>query len=242
MTQLNEQVALVTGATSGIGEAIALHLASLGVRLCAAGRNSEALEKVAQEAQRLRSAVKTYQADLTNDEQVAEIVDNIKKEFGGLDILVHCAGVYAMGPLECASVQDLDDLYRANVRAPLLLTQHALPLIKSRHGQLVFINSTQGLAPSKNVGLYAATQHARRALADGLREELNPDGVRVLSVFVGRTATPMIERICRAEGREYRPELLLQPAHVAITVGNALQMPYHAEITNISIRPRVKSY
>ena len=90
------------------------------------------------------------------------------------------------------------------------------------------------------MGQYAATQHALRAIADSLRAEVNPQGVRVLSVFPGRTATPMQARLCELEGKAYSPERLIQPEDIASTVIHALTLPRTAEITEISIRPFVK--
>jgi NADP-dependent 3-hydroxy acid dehydrogenase YdfG len=112
-----------------------------------------------------------------------------------------------------------------------------LPMLRSRHGQVVFINSSVGTRAPANVGQYAATKHALKAIADSLRDEVNADGMRVLSVFLGRTATPMQAAIYEMEGRTYRPELLLQPEDVAAVVINALTLPRTAEVTDISIRP-----
>jgi len=126
------------------------------------------------------------------------------------------------------------------VRGPYLLTQCLLPLLRRRPGQVVFINSSAGLTARANVGQYAATKHALKAVADSLRDEVNRDGVRVLSVFPGRTATPTQEALHRLEGRPYRPERLLQPADVAAVVVHALGLPRTAEVTEIKIRPLVK--
>ena len=139
-------------------------------------------------------------------------------------------------------MQQLDALYQINVRATFLLTQVLLPLLKSRQGQIVFMNSSQGLQARVNTGLYAATQHALKAIGDSLRQEINAEGVRVLTIYPGRTATPRMQAIYQREGRPYRPELLLQPEDIANFVLHALQMPRTAEITNLEIRPLLKSY
>ena len=89
---------------------------------------------------------------------------------------------------------------------------------------------------------YAATKHALKAVADSVREELNPAGVRVLSLFLGRTATPMQASIFAAEQREYNPGILMQPEDVAEVVVNALALARTAEITEITMRPATKSY
>jgi NADP-dependent 3-hydroxy acid dehydrogenase YdfG len=109
-------------------------------------------------------------------------------------------------------------------------------------GQIVFINSSVGLKAVGGVSQFAATQHSLKAIADSLRDEVNPDGIRVLNVFPGRTATPRQESIFQREGRTYHPELLLQPEDIAAVVVNSLTLPRTAEVTEISIRPLKKSY
>ena len=114
------------------------------------------------------------------------------------------------------------------------------PLLRSSRGQIVFINSSVGLTTRPGVGQFSATQHALKAFADTLRAEVNAAGVRVLSVYPGRTATPRQEAIHRAEGRAYFPERLLQPEDVAVVVINALALNRTAEVTDIQIRPFAK--
>jgi NADP-dependent 3-hydroxy acid dehydrogenase YdfG len=139
--------------------------------------------------------------------------------------------------MKTASLEDFDWQYRVNVRAPYALTQALLSAIALRQGQIAFINSTVGLNARGGVGQYAATKHALKAIADSLREEVNADGVRVLSIYPGRTASPMQASVQEIEGREYHPERLLQPEDVAAVVLNALSLPRTAEVTDINIRP-----
>ena len=106
----------------------------------------------------------------------------------------------------------------------------------------VFVNSSAGLNSKANVGQYAASKHALKAIADCLREEVNPDGIRVLSIYPGRTATPMQEALYKAEGRTYHPEILMQPSDAAQVVIQALRLPRTVEVTDIHLRPLMKSY
>src|SRR3989454_9395399 len=106
-------------------------------------------------------------------------------------------------------------------------------MIRSARGQIVFINSTVGLATRANVAQFSATQHGLKAMADCLREEVNPDGVRVLTVFPGRTATARQAAIHQLEGRPYHPDRLLQTRDVAAVVLNALGLDRTAEVTDI---------
>jgi NADP-dependent 3-hydroxy acid dehydrogenase YdfG len=241
MAMFADQIAVVTGASSGIGKAIALGLAAHGATLCLIGRRLEMLQRVAASAQATASRVVCYGADLTRDEEIGELTAGLERDFRTLDALIHCAGVYSLGRIEAAPVEDFDRQYRTNVRAPYMVTQALLPMLRCRRGQIVFMNSSVGKRAPANVGQYAATKHGLKAIADSLRDEVNADGVRVLSVFLGRTATPMQAAIYEMEGRTYRPELLLQPEDVAAVVINALTLPRTAEVTDISIRPFKKS-
>ena len=242
MTPVSNRIALVTGASSGIGKAIALGLAAQQAVLCLVGRRPEALEAVAARARDTACRVLSYRIDLTRDEDLEELTACLRRDVGALDVLVHSAGVIAGGRLESAPVADFDWQYRTNVRAPYLLTQALLPLLQPRRGQIVFINSSVVSRAQAGVGQYAATKHALKAIADSLRDEVNPEGVRVLSVFLGRTAGPMQAALYAREGKAYRPELLLQPEDVAQVVLHTLGLPRTAEVTEISMRPLTKSY
>jgi NADP-dependent 3-hydroxy acid dehydrogenase YdfG len=240
MPALTDQVAVVTGASSGVGKAIALELAAQGAALCLVGRKLHTLAAVAESVQGTTRWARCYQVDLTRDEGIQELVVRLQRDVRYVDLLIHSAGVISQGQLEDAPIEDLDWQYRTNVRAPYVLTQALLPMLKSRQGQIVFINSSTGLSAKANVGQYAATKHALKAVADSLRDEVNADGLRVLSVFLGRTATPMQAAVHEMEQKAYHPERLIQPQDVAAVVVNALSLPRSAEVTDVSIRPLLK--
>ncbi len=242
MTVLSGQIAVITGASSGVGKAIALRLAVEGATLCLVGRNLGALEAVARAARESALQAACYRVDLTLDRDIQEFATRLQKDFSYINILIHSAGVISLGATVAAPIEDFDLQYRTNVRAPYLLTQTLLPMLRARQGQIVFINSSVGLNAKANAGQYAATKHALKAIAESLREEVNGDGLRVLSVFLGRTATPMQAAVHEMEGRVYHPGRLLQPEDVASVVINALSLPRSAEVTDIHMRPLVKSY
>jgi NADP-dependent 3-hydroxy acid dehydrogenase YdfG len=235
------QTVVVTGATSGIGKSIALALSSPDTALGLIGRDSERLKSVADEARLREAFVQTFRVDLCDEDDIRGVASDINQRFAGVDVLIHSAGIFRMGPLVKVPVSELDLLYRTNVRGPYALTQALLPLLLARKGQVVFINSSVGLAAKVGVGAYAASKHALKAIADSLRAEVNDSGVRVISVYPGRTATPQQEKIHAQEGKSYRSERLLQPEDVARAVLNALSMPRTAEVTDIHIRPMNKS-
>jgi NADP-dependent 3-hydroxy acid dehydrogenase YdfG len=228
---LRGQSALVTGATSGIGRALAEALLSRGAGVWAVGRRTEPLRQLSEMFPRVRA----HAIDLTDDAQIEQLRQALSAH-GQLDIIIHAAAVMKPGTLSGGSVADLDWHYRINVRAPFVLTQALLPLLSAR-GQIVFLNSSAGLAARATVGQYAATKHALKAIADSLREELRPSGRRVLNVFAGRVATPMQMALHEAEQRRYDPAKLIDPAELARLVVDALALET-AEIKEINLRPR----
>jgi NADP-dependent 3-hydroxy acid dehydrogenase YdfG len=242
MESLKEQIAVVTGASSGIGKAIALSLAGHGAEIYLVARRRELLEDVAKQVQSLGSRGHACPADLTKDDDIRSLGERVQKDYGHLNILVLCGGAISHGALDKASLADLDLLYRSNVRGHYAMLQTMLPLLRKGPGQIVFVNSSAGLRSPATVGQFAATQHAFRAIADSLRDEVNADGIRVLSIFPGRTATPRISKLFEKEGRAYKPELLMQAEDIAEMVTHSLRLPRTAEVTDISIRPMKKSY
>lgn len=237
---LSGRIAVVTGASSGIGRAIALTLAHQRMRLCLVGRDIARLSHIVAEAQETSEA-RSFQLDLSDEKTLGPLLDHLKYE-GKVDVLVHSAGVIREGLMEHSRIEDLDVQFSSNVRAPYMLTRRLLSLLSVARGQIVFINSSVGLSAKRpEIGQYGATKHALRAIADSLREELNPKGIRVLTVYLGRTATPMQESLARENRKIYLPEKLLQPEDVASVIVRALTLPKTAEVTDISIRPMNRS-
>lgn len=234
---LVDKYALVTGAGSGIGRSVASHLATAGAHLFLLGRSAATLESVRQELAASAKSVHALLCDLNTENDVASVGNAIRHFSDRLDILVHCAGTIALAPLQTVSLEDFDRHYRINVRGPLLLTQTLLPWISEARGQIVFVNSSVGTRTKERVGAYAASKHALKAVADTLRMEINANGVRVLSVFPGDTATDMQRQICREQNRPFVPAHMLQPDDVALAIVNALTLPPTAELTDLHIRP-----
>lgn len=236
MSTLAGAHAVVTGAGGGIGRAIAVQLAEQGATTWLLGRSEETLRQTAAECGELGRIRRT---DLTDEDDTLAF----SAEVSAVDVLVHCAGVIAHGPIETAEAADLDAQYGVNVRAFYRLVQLLLPALRRGPGQIVVVNSSVVTGPSRaEFGQFAATQHALRALTDSLRQEVNGDGIRVLNIFPGRVATSRQQRLYEAEGKEYRPELLLQPEDMATMILTALTLPRTAEVTDIHIRPMLKSY
>lgn len=234
------ETCVVTGSTSGIGRSLTLSLAARGATVWALGRSRERLQAVVAETEGLPGTVAPVVADLERNEDLHEAARRILAETEDVDVLVHSAGAIALGSFESVPAADFDSLYRVNLRAPFVLTQDLLPALRRARGQIVFVNSSAGLRASAPNALYAATKHGLKAIADGLRDEVNSDGIRVISVYPGRTATAMQQYVHGQEGRDYRPELLLRAEDVGEVVLGALAVPRSGEVTDISVRPMLK--
>ena len=152
-------------------------------------------------------------------------------------MLIHSAGAYLRAPATALSAEQWEHLDRLNLYAPILLTAACRAALRAAGGDVVFINSSAGLRPAKEVAAYAAGKHALHAAVDALRQEINPEGIRLLSVFPGRTDTPMQRELLQLEGRAPNPATLMRPDDVACMVMAALKLPRTAEATDIIMRP-----
>lgn len=230
---------LVTGATGGIGQAIARALGQQGAVVCLTGRDRSRLREIASRLPKQRAHC--YPADLTVAKQVQSAVKKILAEHHQVDALVHCAAVIALDGIGTGSVESFDRQFQTNVLGPFSLTQLLLPALIAAQGQIVFTNSSAGLKARAGVSQYAATKHALKAVADSLREEYNSAGIRVCSLFLGATATPMQAAVRAHQRRSYSPERLMQPDDVAAFVTTLLALPRSVEVTDVMMRPMMKS-
>jgi NADP-dependent 3-hydroxy acid dehydrogenase YdfG len=232
---LNDTVALVAGASGEIGRAIVVGLLEAGAEVFMLGRSMEKLVRASLPKE--FSAKRHFiEADLTDGGSVRRVAADISAK-GRLDVLVLSSGIYERSHEPAVLASQI----AANVVGPYSLIQHLLPFLIGSKGQVVFINSTQGLRAGAGVGQYAATKHAMKAIADSMRDEVNGSSVRVASIFLGRTATERQRTISAAEGRPYQPERLIQPADVAKLVLFLLQLPRTSEVTDVVLRPMQKT-
>jgi NADP-dependent 3-hydroxy acid dehydrogenase YdfG len=224
---------LVTGASSGIGAGIAGQLFAAGADLTLLGRDRERLRKTLRQA--AARSVRHVVADFARRESLESAIREVRSGRTRLDGLIHCAGAFDRARLTESDAEQLANLMRVNVEAPIFLTL-ALRDRLAEESDVVFVNSSVVQRPAIDAACYAATKHALRSLADSLRQVVNVSGTRVTSLFPGRTATPMQEKIMRAEGRRYAPAELIQPADIAALVLCLLTLPRTVEVTEIFLR------
>jgi NAD(P)-dependent dehydrogenase (short-subunit alcohol dehydrogenase family) len=232
---LNEAVVLVAGASGDIGRAISFDFLGAGAEVFMLGRSMPRLVHPPP-PEILREKCRFVVADLTDSDAVGRVYAEISPR-SRLDVLVLSSGTYERSREPAVFASQI----AANVVGPYALLQQLLPLLIEAKGQVVFINSSQALRATAGVGQYAATKHAMKAVADSLRDEVNAHGVRVMSLFLGRTASERQRALFEAEGRPYPPERLIQPADVAEVVLSLLRLSRTAEVTDIVLRPMQKT-
>ncbi len=181
--EFDGKVAIVTGATSGIGMATAFRFAEQGARVAAVGRKKEILSKVQ------RQNIRTYSVDLTNEQETSTFARRALEDFGGVDILVNAAGIIANGTIENTSLADYDLMMNINVRSVFQLTQLVLPSIIERKGNIVNVSSVTGLRAFPNVFAYCVSKAAVDQFTRCAALELAPKGVRVNAVNPGVVRT-----------------------------------------------------
>jgi NAD(P)-dependent dehydrogenase (short-subunit alcohol dehydrogenase family) len=195
--RLDGKVAIVTGASSGIGFAIAVAMSEAGAKVVLVGRDEERLGRCAERGIEHRVVA----VDLISDEAPARIVAEALSAFGAVDSLVHSAGIFWPKPLAQAPLEDFDMQWKVNVRAPYALTQAALPHLK-RDSSVIFISSIAGHVAFSNSSAYCATKGAIEILTKALAVELSPAGVRVNAIAPGNIRTPMNEEMLRSKAYE----------------------------------------
>ncbi|MER5552175.1 SDR family oxidoreductase [Streptomyces sp. NPDC002793] len=223
---------LITGAGSGIGAAVARRLLERGDELVLLARDAGRAKELAA----LYPGARTVVGDLGNP-------DRLSWAFGQqpmperLDSLLHIAGVVELGRIGDLTPKSWHHQLNANLVAPAELTRLLLPQLRVAQGHVVFVNSGAGLVAHAEWGAYAASKHGLKALADSLRHEEHGNGVRVTSVYPGRTASPMQLKVHQQEGKEYDAARWIDPESVATTILLGLDLPRDAEINDLTVRP-----
>ncbi len=234
--KLEGRVCLVTGASSGIGRAIALRFAREGAHLVLTARRRELLEEVSRHIQQLSpgSRVLVVPADLRQPAEIERLVERVAAEFPAVDILVNNAGIGYFAPATELALEPLEELWQVNVRAPMLLTRAVLPqMIERQQGTLLFVASLAGKYGVNGGSAYAATKFALRGFAESVFQEVRRYNIRVIVLCPGSTATSFSGPTASGSHRDR----ILQPEDVAEIAVAAVMLPETATVSELELRP-----
>ncbi|HCU7768692.1 TPA: SDR family oxidoreductase [Staphylococcus aureus] len=230
MTVLTDKVAVVTGAGSGIGEAIATLLHEEGVKVILAGRNKDKLQNVAN--QLAQDSVKVVPTDVTKKEEVDELIKIAQQTFGGLDIVINSAGQMLSSKITDYQVDEWDSMIDVNIKGTLYTAQAALPtMLEQSSGHLINIASISGFEVTKSSTIYSATKAAVHTITQGLEKELAKTGVKVTSISSGMVDTAITAAYNPTDRKK------LEPQDIAEAVLYALTQPKHVNVNEITVRP-----
>ncbi len=195
MNDLKNKIAIVTGASRGIGHEIAVSLGKMGATVVLAARNKELLEEVAQQIKNNGAAAETFQLELEDEDSIKALVDFVEKKFDALDILVNNAGIVHSALLQNTATKDYDKVMTINARAPFILCRQALEMLKkSQAGKIINICSVLGVKGYPMQSAYTASKHALRGMSISLANELKETSVRVHVICPGGVDTEMVAR------------------------------------------------
>ena len=235
--QLEGQVAVVTGASSGIGRAVARALAAEGASVVVTARRAERLDEVVGAIEADGGAALAVAADVTDEADVDRLRDAALERFGQVDVLVNNVGVGSYGPLPTMTVDDYDWMMRANMRSSFLCTHRFLPAMVERgSGQVCFIGSVAGLKGLPGESVYCASKFAQMGFAQALDYETREQGVKVSVVAPGGVNTEFAIGTGRTEG-DPALDAMLDAEDVAEAVVFALTQPENARTFLIGMRP-----
>lgn len=244
LSRWTDRVALVTGASAGIGRAVARRLADLGLRVALTARRAERLAALAAEIEAAGGQALAVPADARDEAALLEVFAQIRAAWGGVDLLINNAGLGRVAPLATGSTADWRAMLEVNVLAAAICTREALADMRRRGGpgQIVHLSSMSAYrVPGGGSGLYAATKHAVRAMTEGLRQELRAAGspVRVCAISPGNVETEFAVAMLGPEeaAEAYARYPCLQPDDVADAVQYVLATPPYAEVHDILMRP-----
>jgi len=232
---LTNQVALVTGATRGIGLAIASALAAEGCNLILAGRDEKALRRVSRELAPAKIKIHAQPCDLRDPQSIDDLFRSIRQKFHRLDILINNAGIaHANFTIDKLPLPLWKDVIDTNLTGMFLMTQAALALMK-RGGTIVNNLSIVANRVFAGSAAYAASKHGALGFTNTLREELAPKGIRVIAVLPGATDTGIWNTFWPQAPRQK----MMSPATVAAAVVNAILLPPNTTVETLQILPTV---
>ena len=242
---LNGKTILVTGASSGIGEATARHLAARGASVLLGARRTDRLAIIAHDIRKAGGSAAFKTLDVTDLADMQAFVDTAVKEFGKVDVIVNNAGLMPLSPLDSLKIDEWNRMIDVNIRGVLHGIAAGLPLMKHQgFGQFVNVGSIASHAVWPTTAVYSATKYAVLAISEGLRQENN--NIRVTVVSPGATESELAETITHESTRDFIVndfrKISLPAEAIAKAIGFAIAQPDGVDVNEIIVRPTASAY
>ncbi|CAN5797938.1 SDR family oxidoreductase [soil metagenome] len=239
---IKDKVVVITGASSGMGEAAAKHLSALGATVVLGARRADRIEKLAKEINDAGGKALAIAADVTQRDQVQHLVDTAVETFGRVDVILNNAGVMPLSPMERLNVDEWDQMIDVNIKGVLNGIAAVLPYMKAqKSGQIINTSSVAGHKVFNGSAVYSATKYAVRALTEGLRMEVKPYNIRTTIVCPGAVKTELLEHISEADiqqaNKDYVGAVGISPDSFARVVAFAISQPQDVDINEVIFRP-----
>lgn len=241
------KVVVITGASSGLGEATALHLASLGAKLVLGARRKDRIDALAAKLNANRGKAIALETDVTQREQVKKLVDAAVQTYGHIDVMVNNAGLMPQSLLENLLVDDWDRMIDVNIKGVLYGIAAALPYMRERmSGHFINVSSVAGHKVGPGGAVYSATKHAVLALSEGLRQEVKPYNIRTTVISPGAVATELpntvTDPVVAERINKLYAEVAIPADSFARAVAFAISQPADIDINEIVFRPTLQAY
>ncbi|MEK1853664.1 MAG: SDR family oxidoreductase [Phyllobacterium sp.] len=244
MNNIANKVVLITGASSGIGEATAKHLAENGAHVVLGARRTERLDALVEEIAASGGSSRGRSLDVTDRQDMQAFADFAASEFGQVDVIVNNAGVMPLSPLASLKVDEWDRMIDVNIRGVLHGIAAVLPGMEARgSGQIINIASIGGHAVTPTASVYCATKFAVRAISDGLRQET--DKIRVTVISPGVVESELADSISDEKGRNEMKEfrrISIQPEAIAHAISYAIAQPPEVDVSEMIVRPTASPF
>lgn len=245
MLNIQDKVIVITGASSGIGEATARLLAERGAKVVLGARRTERLAVIAEEINSAGGHAQFRALDVTDQQDVQSFVDFAVEHYGRVDVLVNNAGVMPLSRLDALKVDEWNRMIDVNIRGVLHGIAASLPLMqRQRAGQIINIASIGAYAVSPTAAVYCATKYAVRAISEGLRQEVGGD-IRVTVIAPGVTESELAESISDEGGREEMKsfrKIAIPAEAIARAIAYAVEQPADVDVSELIVRPTASPY
>ena len=239
------KVVIITGASSGIGEAVAKHLTAQGAKVSLAARRREKLDQIVQDIEQAGGAAKAFITDVTKKDDVDALVKNTLEAFGRVDVILNNAGLMPLSRLENLHYDEWEKMIDTNIKGVLYGIGAALPVFKEqKSGHFINVSSVAGHRVGPGAAVYSATKFAVRAISEGLRQEVKPYNIRTTIISPGAIKTELPDTITDTKIKEVMQPVLdiaISPESIARAVAYVIEQPEEFDVNEIILRPTAQA-